>query len=107
MSHATYTYPIRTGGLTLASDNPNCVREDETEYRTFRQTFIQYIDLLNEKLPKERAIISLMEADERNMADGVSKQANLLAGVLVDDIALASKALEAEYYRSVRRDEDK
>jgi hypothetical protein len=107
MSHTTYTYPMSTGGLMLAGDDPSCVREEEGEYRPFYRTFMEYIDLVNEKLPQVRAIISLMEAEEHNTPDGTLKQASLVIGEFIDDIALASKGLEAEYYREKRRNREK
>lgn len=103
MSHTTYTYPISTGGLTLAAGNPSQVGEEECEYRSFVSAFREYIDLVNEKLPQARAIVSLMEAEEHNTPDGTLKRASVTVGDFIDDVMLAGKALEAEYYREQRR----
>lgn len=107
MSHTSYPYPQSTGGLTVAGNVPSLVREEEGGYQSFSSVLIDYIDLVNETLPKARAIVSLMEAEENNTPYGTLKQASTVVGDFIEDVLLAHKALQAEYYRSQRRERGK
>jgi len=78
------------------------VREEQGG-RPFSRVMLEYFELVDEKLPKARAIAYLMQADEHNTPDGTLEGVSGLVAALLDEVILARKAMEGECDRELRR----
>jgi hypothetical protein len=107
MSHTTTTYPISTRGLSLDDAAPWLVREEESEYHSFSRVLLDTIDLVSDKLPKARTVASLLLNRPHEQPEGTLVEASVIITDLIDDVMLAHKAMEAEYYREQERNRDK
>mgnify|MGYP001116309696 CR=1 FL=1 len=98
MSHETFLYPQSTGGLTLGNASCGQVREEGAEYRPFSSVLLEYVDLVNEKLPKAQAVAWLLR-DEHTGPQGTIDEASVLIAELIEEVVQANEAMWAQYQR--------
>ena len=103
MSHTTYTYPMPTGGLTLGHESPYEVREEGPEYAAFTGSYIDFVDVVDEKLPKARAIAWLLYENQLLDEDAI-RQSSLAIVDYLDELRLAHKAMYEKYVQYRDRD---
>jgi len=98
MSHMTTTHPQSTTDLVPADAAPLWVREEEGEYNvgTFPGSFVAYSDLVDNKLPKARAIAWLIHEGALTDEQAIREAAFAIVDYL-DEIALAHKAQYEKY----------
>jgi len=103
MSHTTYTYPMPTGGLVLGAESPHQVREEGPEYDAFMRGFIDYTDLLNDKLPKARAIAWLLHDGEPVHQETIQDAALAMVD-LIDEVIQGHERLYGKFEQYRDRD---
>lgn len=101
-SHTTCLYPLSIGGLALPGDSPARVREERDDYRPFSRTLTDYTDLVNEKLPKVRAVALLLREPQHLPPDSI-EEAGVLIADFIDDVR---GALSRELLSSIQLKDD-
>ena len=103
MSHTIHTYPMPTGGLVLGSEAPWQVREEGEAYASFMKGFVDYTDLLNDKLPKARAIAWLLHDGEPVHQETIQDAALAMVD-LIDEVIQGHERLYGKFEQYRDRD---
>lgn len=96
--------PPRSRGLTVVEGAGSRVHEEREEYRISLSDFVAFTDLVEEKLPKARAVAWLMQGASQ-VPPGTIEQAAALIVELVDEILDAHSTQWENFQR--HRDESK
>ena len=98
MSHTQLTYTQAQRVPTVADTNPRCVREEQGEYNTrpFPDGFVRYSDVVDNKLPKARAVAWLLHEGALTDEQAIREAAFAIVDY-IDDVLLAHKALYEQY----------
>ena len=85
-----------TGGLVLGADAASQVREEDEAYASFMKGFVEYTDVLNDKLPKARAIAWLLHSGEPVHQETIQDAALTMVD-LIDEVIQAHERLYRKF----------
>jgi hypothetical protein len=94
MSHSKVVYPFFNHGRTDAA--PSLVGEQGAEYVSFRKSFLDYVELLDNALPKARAIAWLIHEGNISHEETI-KEASLAIVDYIDEVLVAHRDLYEKY----------
>lgn len=102
MSHRNVVYPFSEGDL-IRGDDPSLVGEEGAGYSGFRKSFLQYVDLVDNALPKAKAIAWLLH-DGDIAHEATVKEASLAIVDYIDEALAVHRELYEQYLQSRDRE---